>query len=53
MAGVKTARKLLCLQRMTRDNENAVMCEQIGYQEIWQCVTRCVCHSHLMGKYGL
>jgi len=34
---------------MTMDSENAGICE-LGRQEIWQCVTRCVCHSHLMWR---
>ena len=35
--------KCLCLQTMTTDSENAGICKQLGYQKIWQCVTRCVC----------
>jgi len=35
---------------MTMDSENAGICKQLGYKEIWQCVTRCVCHSHLMWR---
>jgi len=34
---------------MTMDSENAVICEQLGYQEIWQCVTRCVCVKTKVG----
>jgi len=48
--GLQTAIRLLCLQTMTMDSENAGICKQLGYQEIWQCVTRCVCHSHRMWR---
>jgi len=48
--GLQTARRLLCLQTMTMNSENAGISKQLGCQEIWQCVIRCVCHSHLMWR---
>ena len=35
--------KCLCLQTLTTDGENVDICKQLGYQKIYQCVTRCVC----------
>jgi len=35
---------------MTIDSEIAVVCEQRGCQEIWQCVTRCVCYSRFLWR---
>jgi len=39
---------MLPINEYDDDDENAGSSKQLGYQEIWQCVTGCVCYSHLM-----